>query len=62
MGLSGGMISTIERDDFSNRCGGGKYPLLHKVHDMLNGNSKDSLECAIANEVTPTPSKLASTT
>jgi chitinase len=47
MGLSGGMIWTMENDDFKNRCGGGKYPLLHKVYDMLNGNSKDSFECDI---------------
>jgi chitinase len=47
MGLSGGMIWAMEYDDFKNRCGAGKYPLLNKVHDMLNGNSKDSFECNI---------------
>jgi hypothetical protein len=47
MGLSGGMIWAMEYDDFNNKCGAGKYPLLNKVHDMLNGNSKDSFECNI---------------
>ncbi len=47
MGLSGGMISMMHNDDFKGRCGDGRYPLLHKVQDMLNGNSKDSFECDI---------------
>jgi chitinase len=47
MGLSGGMIWAIDYDDFKNKCGEGKNPLLNKVHDMLNGKSKDSFECNI---------------
>jgi hypothetical protein len=62
MGLSGGMIWAMENDDFKNKCGTGKYPLLHKVHDMLNGNSKDSFECNIEDEATPTPSTPTPTT
>jgi hypothetical protein len=42
----------MEKDDFKNRCGGRKYPLLHKVHDMLNGKSKNSFECNFE-DVTP---------
>ncbi len=34
----------MENEHFKNKCGAAKYPLLHKVHDMLNGNSKDSFE------------------
>jgi hypothetical protein len=62
MGLSGGMIYGMENDDFENKCGPEKYPLLHKVHDMLNGNSKDSFECNIEDDATPAPSTLSPTT
>jgi hypothetical protein len=55
MGLSGGMVWALENDDFKNRCGGGKNPLLQRVYDMLNGNKKDSFECHYADVPTPTP-------
>ena len=34
----GGMIWSIETDDFRNTCGDGRYPLLTEIHDiMTNG-------------------------
>jgi len=48
MGLSGGMVWSLENDDFKNRCEGGRYPLLNTVHNMLNGNRKDVSECLLA--------------
>ena len=44
MGLSGGMVWSLEFDDFKGKCGGGNYPLLTKIYDMLNGNLKDWYE------------------
>jgi len=64
MGLSGGMVWALENDDFMDRCGGGKNPLLNRVHAMLNGNDKDSHDCPIDDEVitTVTPSTPTPTT
>ena len=31
MGLGGAMLWSLETDDFANRCGGGRYPLLNAV-------------------------------
>lgn len=55
MGLSGGMVWALENDDFKNRCGGGKNPLLHKVHEMLNGAGRESFECKLGGEPTTAP-------
>ena len=44
MGLSGGMVWSLEFDDFRGKCGDGKYPLLTKIYDMLNGKLKDHFE------------------
>ena len=39
-GFMGGMIWSIETDDFRNTCGGGRYPLLSVMYDiMTNGPS-----------------------
>jgi hypothetical protein len=46
MGLSGGMIWSLETDDFKGHCGN-KYILLNKIHDMLNGPEKSSFACDI---------------
>jgi len=32
------MVWALENDDFMNKCGGGKSPLMNKVHRMLNGD------------------------
>ena len=35
MGLAGGMIWALDLDDFTNRCGGGKHPLLNTIASVL---------------------------
>ena len=35
MGLAGGMIWALDLDDFQNRCGGGKHPLLNTIANVL---------------------------
>lgn len=42
-GFGGIMVWSIDMDDFSGRCGNGKYPLLRSLHDELKGY-KVSLE------------------
>jgi chitinase len=64
MGLSGGMVWSLETDDFKGHCGD-KYILLHKVHAMLNGAEKSSFQCDIdfpETVTTPAPTTPAPTT
>lgn len=35
MGLAGGMIWALDLDDFRNRCGKGKHPLLNTIANVL---------------------------
>ena len=35
MGLAGGMIWALDLDDFKNRCGEGKHPLLNTIANVL---------------------------
>jgi len=35
-GLGGAMFWDVATDDFNNRCGDGKYPLIHSVGHVLN--------------------------
>ena len=37
LGLGGFMIWSLDLDDFANKCGQGKYPLLQAMNDALNG-------------------------
>ena len=49
------MIWSLENDDFKGHCGP-KYPLLNKVHNMINGDEKNSFECLLGpSTTTPTP-------
>ena len=61
MGLSGGMVWSLEFDDFKGKCGEGNYPLLTKIYDMLNGKLKDYYEVA-PQPPTPKPTTTTTTT
>jgi len=39
--LGGGMVWTIDLDDFANKCGKGKYPLMNVLKNKLLGNNQN---------------------
>lgn len=39
LNLAGGMIWALDLDDFNNKCGCGKYPLLSALNRGLSGKS-----------------------
>lgn len=41
MRLGGGMIWALDLDDFKNRCGCGKHPLLKTLNNELRGTTSD---------------------
>ncbi|CAG2113649.1 unnamed protein product [Medioppia subpectinata] len=66
LGLKGAMVWSLEFDDFKSHCGDGRqYPLLKKVHAMLNGDQRDDKDCPIGGLIptvaptthTPAPTK-----
>jgi len=50
-GLGGGMIWTLDFDDFTGSCGDGKYPLLNTINRILNGET--SLETSLETTFKP---------
>lgn len=41
LGLGGGMVWALDLDDFRNRCGCGKHPLLKTMNSELRGIQSD---------------------
>lgn len=35
--LAGAMVWSVEKDDSKGNCGAGKYPLMNKIKQTLNG-------------------------
>ncbi|KAH9525954.1 Cht9p, variant 5 [Dermatophagoides farinae] len=61
LGVSGVMVWSLENDDFKGHCGP-KNPLLNKVHNMINGDEKNSFECILGpSTTTPTPTTTPTT-
>ena len=44
LGVSGGMVWSLELDDATGHCSQGQWTLLTRVHEMLNGKDRDYYE------------------
>ena len=53
MGLGGGMVWALDLDDFKNRCGDGKHPLLNTIKDVL-GPPRETVSEGTDNEISTT--------
>ena len=42
MGLGGGMVWSIDTEDFQGFCSGKKFPLLNVIDEVLNGGPQTS--------------------
>nr|QCI31492.1 chitinase [Grandidierella japonica] len=54
LGLGGGMIWALDLDDFKDRCGCGKYPLLKTINRVLRGYSSNDPSCPVLGGGSPT--------
>ena len=50
MGLSDGMVWSLEFDDFKGKCDERNYPLLTKIYDMLNDKLKDYMKLLLSHQ------------
>ena len=56
MDLGGGMVWALDLDDFTNRCGQGKHPLMNTIKKVL-GPQKGTRIGDNNQQVQPGPSK-----
>lgn len=42
LNLGGGMVWALDLDDFNNRCGEGKNPLLTTIHNVLSAEPSEA--------------------
>ena len=50
MGLGGGMVWALDLDDFNNRCGQGRHPLMSAIKSVL-GPAKNEKEVNLEDEI-----------